>query len=116
MDIAYGIKVSEINDPYVLTAEEAMNGIAEAVIPGNFLVDMLPILKYIPSWMPGASFKRKAAHWRRVNADMSDKPCEHVKESLVSSTSLDNSIPHIDTQLWYLASGGCSAVTCGDID
>jgi hypothetical protein len=85
MNIAYGIKVSETIDPYISNAEEAVSGILQAALPGKFLVDQLPILKYIPIWMRGVGFNRKVAHWRKVNVDMLAKPFEHVKETLVSS-------------------------------
>jgi hypothetical protein len=85
MDVAYGIKVSDTNDPYISTIEESMQGFVEAGTPGRFLVDQLPILKYVPSWMPGTNFKRLAARWRALNVEVLNKPYEHVKESLVSS-------------------------------
>ncbi|KAF9457428.1 cytochrome P450 [Collybia nuda] len=87
MDITYGIKVSGTDDPYISNAEEALQGISQAGIPGQFLVDLLPLLKYVPSWMPGANFKRKAAYWKKVNVDMLDKPFEHVKECIRQGTS-----------------------------
>ena len=40
-----------------------MNGLIEAGIPGSFLVDLFPILRYVTSWFPGAGLKRKAARW-----------------------------------------------------
>ena len=83
MKIVYGIAVQESNDPYISMAEEALSGVAEAGIPGAFWVDMFPILKYIPSWFPGAGFKKKAARWRDgVNA-MAENPFRHVQEQLV---------------------------------
>ncbi|KAF9457427.1 cytochrome P450 [Collybia nuda] len=77
MDISYGIKVTDENDPYIALVEEAFRGISQAGVPGQFLVDLLPILKNIPSWMPGASFKRKADYWRRINVTMLDMPFDH---------------------------------------
>jgi len=82
MNIAYGITVQESDDPYISIAEEALNGLAEAGIPGTFWVDLVPILKYIPSWFPGASFQKKAARWRELNNAMAEKPFCHVKELL----------------------------------
>ena len=84
MSVAYGISVKESNDPYILNVEEALKGIAEAGIPGAFLVDFIPILKYVPDWFPGAGFKRKAAHWRRVNAEVAEKPFQFVTEQVVT--------------------------------
>ena len=83
MKIGYGIAVQESNDPYISVAEDVLDGLARAGVPGTFLVDLVPILKYVPSWFPGASFQKKAAHWREVNHIMAEKPFHHVKEQLV---------------------------------
>ncbi|KAF8880681.1 cytochrome P450 [Infundibulicybe gibba] len=82
MDIAYGIKVKDTNDPYTAIAEEVLAAVAKAGVPGSFLVDLIPILKYVPAWMPGAGFKRKAAHWRSLVHKMTDEPWEAVQENI----------------------------------
>jgi hypothetical protein len=92
MNIAYGIAVQETDDPYLSIAEEALSGLTQAAIPGAFWVDFVPILKYVPSWFPGAGFQKKASRWREVNHAMVEKPFRHVKEQLVpvhSSTAYD---------------------------
>ena len=83
MKIGYGIAVQESDDPYIAIAEEVLKGVAEAGIPGAFLVDLFPILKYVPRWFPGAGFQKKAASWRELNHIMADKPFCHVQEQLV---------------------------------
>ena len=83
MKIVYGIIVQESDDPYISLAEEVLNGLAEAGIPGAFLVDMVPIPKYVPSWFPGAGFQKMAARWREALNTMSEKPFRHVQEQLV---------------------------------
>jgi len=83
MKISYGITVQEFDDPYISIAEVAFNGFAEAGIPGAFWVDMFPILKYVPSWFPGAGFQKKAARWREAIDTMVEKPFRHVQEQLV---------------------------------
>jgi hypothetical protein len=83
MKIGYGIVIQESDDPYISIAEEAMSGIAEAGIPGTFWVDLFPILKYVPSWFPGAGFQKKAARWREAINTMAEKPFRHVQEQLV---------------------------------
>ena len=88
MDISYGITVLDSNDPYMSNAEEVMEGVVEAGVPGAFLVDLIPILKYVPSWFPGAGFKKKAARWRACFASMLDKPYRRVIEDLARITSL----------------------------
>ena len=49
MKIAYDIDVQESNDPYIVVAEEAIKGMHAASIPGSFLVDLFPMLKFVPS-------------------------------------------------------------------
>ncbi|KAJ7692267.1 cytochrome P450 [Mycena rosella] len=57
MSIAYGIDVLPTNDPYIKLARESMEGLALGGVPGQYLVDAIPTLKYIPAWLPGAGFK-----------------------------------------------------------
>ena len=83
MQVVYGIEIQESDDPYISLAEEALNGLNEATAPGAFLVDFFPVLKYVPSWFPGAGFQKKAAYWRELNASMIEKPFHHVKEQMV---------------------------------
>jgi hypothetical protein len=83
MDIGYGISVQESDDPYILIAEESLEGFSAAGVPGAFWVDLVPILKYVPSWFPGAGFQKKAARWKEVNNAMAERPFRHVQEQLV---------------------------------
>ena len=62
--MTYSINIHPHNDPYIKIAEEAVAATAELLIPGAFLVDVIPILKYVPEWFPGAKFQSKAAIMR----------------------------------------------------
>ena len=46
--MTYSINVHPYIDPYIKTAEEAVAAMAELMVPGAFLVDIIPILKYVP--------------------------------------------------------------------
>ena len=83
MKIGYGIAVRESDDPYISIAEETLTRAAEAGIPGAFWVDWFPILKYVPSWFPGAGFQRKAERVRETSNTMAEKSFRHVQEQLV---------------------------------
>ena len=65
LSMTYSIKIRPYNDPYIKIAEEAMVAMAELLTAGAFLVDIIPILKYVPEWFPGATFQRKAATMRK---------------------------------------------------
>ncbi|KAF8874752.1 cytochrome P450 [Infundibulicybe gibba] len=107
MKVTYGIDIREENDPYVETAEEAMEGMAKAAVPGTFLVDFIPILKYVPGWVPGAGFKRMATHWRGLNYKMAERPWSFVKSQHSKgmappcvATALLDDLPPIGDERW----------------
>jgi hypothetical protein len=84
MSIVYGIEVLPKGDPYIATAEKGVETIAAGALPGAFLVDTIPALKYIPEWMPFAGFKRKAREWRKIALMTANMPFEATKQNIVS--------------------------------
>jgi len=84
ISLAYGISVEPENDPLVNLAEKAMAASAVAGIPGKFLVDIFPLLKYLPEWIPGASFQRIAREWKELWREFADRPFQMAEESIVS--------------------------------
>lgn len=83
ISIAYGLDVLPKNDPYVEAAEISVQALLEALIPGAFFVDFIPIMKYIPHWIPGASFKQRARRWRRWVDRMRNLPFDALLKSMV---------------------------------
>ncbi len=83
MRISYGIQVEDENDQYVTAVETGVATFNEAFVPGAFLVETFPILKHIPDWFPGASFKRTVAAWKDIAHNMRDAPFEKTMESWV---------------------------------
>ena len=58
MRSAYGFDDVQQNEALIYNAEALTQGFSAAVVPGRFLVNIFPSLKYTPSWFPGAGFKR----------------------------------------------------------
>ena len=83
MKISYGIEIQESDDAYISVADKSLEGFNEAAVLGTFWVDFFPLLKYVPSWFPGGGFQKKAAHWRELNASLTEKPFSYTKEQLV---------------------------------
>lgn len=81
-DVVYDLKVDSHDHIYVKVAEEAVHLGSIAAAPGAFLVDLFPILKHVPAWLPGAGFKKKAAMWRVPVVGMKMMPYDHVKRNL----------------------------------
>ncbi|KAJ7496460.1 cytochrome P450 [Mycena latifolia] len=81
MDVTYGIDVDS-NSQYIDLAEEAMHGLSTASLPGRFLVDTFPALKYVPSWVPGADFKRQAKDWHKATRGLLELPFAQAKREI----------------------------------
>ncbi|KAI3611992.1 cytochrome p450 [Moniliophthora roreri] len=84
MSVAYGIEVKREDDPWVALAEAAIKTLTDTFVPGTFLVDSFPFLKHVPSWVPGAGFKRKAQEWKEMALSMVNEPFEAGKEMMRS--------------------------------
>ena len=64
-----------------------MRAAAELLIPGAFLVDIIPILKYVPEWFPGANFQKKAAVMRKHATRMRNTTFVATEELMVCDSS-----------------------------
>ncbi|KAJ5762459.1 uncharacterized protein N7511_005841 [Penicillium nucicola] len=85
LNIAYGYRVEPFGrDNLVDLTNEALDEFGKATVPGAWLVDVIPALKYIPSWFPGAGFKKTAKLWREHLAGIADRPYEFVKQQIES--------------------------------
>ncbi|KAI8996249.1 cytochrome P450 [Trametes punicea] len=99
LGIVYGIDVQPKNDPYIATAETALHAMSMAGNAGAYLVDYVPILKHIPSWFPGATFKRQAAEWRKATTAMVEVPYKAVRKALASRKASPSMIVSLLHQL-----------------
>ncbi|EPS96213.1 hypothetical protein FOMPIDRAFT_1032524 [Fomitopsis schrenkii] len=81
MRIAYGYNVSDgpEEDQFVTLAEELARLTAKASSPGRWLVDSFPALRHVPSWFPGAGFKRWAINARKITNEFAAAPYLHAK-------------------------------------
>lgn len=83
ISVTYGLNVQAESDPYLEVAERAVEGFSIAAVPGTFLVDSVPILKYVPEWLPGAGFQKKAREWKNDTLKMVQAPFSAAKRNLV---------------------------------
>ncbi|KAE9399837.1 cytochrome P450 [Gymnopus androsaceus JB14] len=83
----YGIVANDFHHPHIELTKKALRGFSQAAIPGSYLVDVFPSLKYIPGWLPGASFKRKAADEKKTVEEMIKQPLEFVKRNMADGTA-----------------------------
>jgi hypothetical protein len=82
--------VQRHNDPLVCFAEEGFAGSMATVAPGKYLVNIVPALKYIPEWMPGAEFHRVAKKVRDDLDRLREEPYQATVGMMVSRSFLDS--------------------------
>ncbi|KAI0711889.1 cytochrome P450 [Cerioporus squamosus] len=87
MEISHGHRVTTREDPYVRKANEFADNFAEASLPNNHVVDWLPFLAILPSFLPGMGFKEKARRWREQYFSLAEEGHRMVKEEIARGTA-----------------------------
>ncbi|KAF8225436.1 cytochrome P450 [Tricholoma matsutake] len=85
--ISHGYDIQETNDPFVELADKATEQFSLSTAPGSFLVDLVPALRHIPSWFPGAGFQKVAESWASTLVEMVDQPYHWVKQQMAAGTA-----------------------------
>lgn len=97
--VVYGYEVKTDDDEFMQLSEETIKIVLSVTNPG-WLVDLLPIrawnrapireafdprgvVRFLPSWMPGASFKRSAKQWRKTVALSRQRPWNWTRRQVV---------------------------------
>ncbi|KZP21555.1 cytochrome P450 [Athelia psychrophila] len=109
LEVAYGFRALPENDPYIRLAEGNMAYVIVAGT-GKYLVEIMPWLKYVPAWFPGASFQTVAKEARKVMSDAIEVPFEAVQKALANNTAnpsytsrcLENVDPNKDIAFQHL--------------
>ncbi|KAF7343714.1 Cytochrome P450 [Mycena sanguinolenta] len=82
-DISHGYTVAERDDPRMELAERANNEFALSAVPGAYLCDTLPILKYTPEWT-GIQFKKDAKQFKKTLDTLRNEPYDKVKAEVTT--------------------------------
>lgn len=60
-----------------------MAGPSKTFVPGTYLVDHIPLLRYVPKWFPGANFQRIAEEYRELTRKTREVPFEMAEREIV---------------------------------
>lgn len=83
MRISYGSQDREDNKQLVRQANTFIHEFLTYIQPGRLLVDVLPILKHVPSWLPGAGWKHALREIADMKESVTREPFERSKERIV---------------------------------
>ncbi|RXW13417.1 hypothetical protein EST38_g12437 [Candolleomyces aberdarensis] len=84
MRVAYGFDDIRRNGALIRNAEALVLGFLEAAVPGRLLVNMFPFLRHVPSWFPGAGFKRFLRKLSRISFRTLYQPFEEAKNDFAN--------------------------------
>ncbi|KAI0366792.1 cytochrome P450 [Pilatotrama ljubarskyi] len=79
MRIVYGIEVGDHSDRFVGIAEKGADIYIKITVPGRYMVETFPILRHLPTWFPGAKFRREAEAWKPDVLALRNAPFEKTK-------------------------------------
>lgn len=74
-----------------------MDNISRAVVPGAWLVDFVPWIRFLPSWLPGMQFNATAKDWSKITQQVTDMPYQFVRDQMQKGTHHPSYVSrHID--------------------
>ncbi|EMD36014.1 hypothetical protein CERSUDRAFT_96238 [Gelatoporia subvermispora B] len=82
--VTYGVRPEHADGDIPLLAEELNRIGQKAVLPGSYLCDTLPFLKYAPSWM---QFQKEAKYGWDVVTNILNVQFDHVKREMEAGTA-----------------------------
>ncbi|KAK7687641.1 hypothetical protein QCA50_008856 [Cerrena zonata] len=104
LKVVYDMDVTNMHDEYIQIAEEALSALSQVQVPGKFWVESLPILRYVPNWLPGAYFKKWALKYGPIIDEMVDKPFDAVMQNI----ALGKAGPSVVTNMTEKIQGNAS--------
>ncbi|KAI0642510.1 CyP450 monooxygenase [Trametes meyenii] len=87
LPIAYGVDVNSSDDELVVVAERGLEAFSRLLVPGKYLVELFPTLRYLPKWAPGARFKHDAEEVRQIVRDVREVPWQRTLEAMRNGTA-----------------------------
>ena len=83
LSITYGYTIERNGpDPLVDLIDHAMENLSLAFVPLSWAIDSIPVIKYLPDWFPGMSYRKTAQEWKAINEAAAELPYAFVKRQL----------------------------------
>ncbi|KAI0752766.1 cytochrome P450 [Daedaleopsis nitida] len=88
LKLLYDIDAAEKEDKYIGIIDTAQEGVSQGLVPGRFLVEFFPILRYVPAWVPGAGYQKMFAKWQAAGHALKTLPFCALKAAMSRGQSL----------------------------
>ncbi|EJD49807.1 cytochrome P450, partial [Auricularia subglabra TFB-10046 SS5] len=85
--ITYGLPPEVHFDEFMRMSDVLLDSFLEAIIPGRYLVETIPILRFVPSWFPGAGFKRYADYVKEISERHAAVYFDLVKDEMAAGSA-----------------------------
>ncbi|KAJ7792939.1 cytochrome P450 [Mycena olivaceomarginata] len=97
LETSFGLQVQPSGqpDPFIAAATQAVEALTETGLFGTYLVDFLPILKYVPAWFPFATYKRQANKWHISSDIAAHVPFDVLKKTMAT----EDYVPSIGSKI-----------------
>ncbi|KAH9174406.1 cytochrome P450 [Lactarius sanguifluus] len=87
MRLTYGYDLKE-NDDMLVPPKRAIKIITQFVLPGAALINHLPFLRHLPSWVPWFKYEPLASECRELARRMKNEPMDFVRNSMRKGTAV----------------------------
>ncbi|PPQ94401.1 hypothetical protein CVT25_002489 [Psilocybe cyanescens] len=82
--IAYGGETKPFDDPFITTAEEVMECLSDAALASTMIVEVVPFLTPILSYiLPAVAFTRTRLQWKELASRFRDDPFWNTHKSIM---------------------------------
>ncbi|TFK17929.1 cytochrome P450 [Coprinopsis marcescibilis] len=82
MRLSYGIDDAQWNKNLIVKAQAMNQGFSEAAIAGRYLVNPIPLLRHVPTWVPGAGWRKPLEMVGELSREVSRVPFKQAKEQV----------------------------------
>ncbi|CAE6495690.1 unnamed protein product [Rhizoctonia solani] len=84
--LAYGYRPETPQDRFLKAFQLTLHNLSCAVMQTNFLVNVFPIMVYIPNWFPGAGWRATARKYAVQKEESKSEPYEWAKSQVGKGT------------------------------
>ncbi|KAG8788493.1 hypothetical protein FRC12_014494 [Ceratobasidium sp. 428] len=88
--MVYGYKVDSSDDKFVQAAEEVMAVFSDVLSPGRWMVEVFPLLRYVPAWFPFMIVKQRLPGWQKSIDAYENETFNYVLDQLAAGTAEDS--------------------------